>query len=101
MARQDKDQVTISNSDLTAEQKQQLIDLTAEFNQLETQRENINAKMNAARKAIKALGINLDAWRASRKRQKMDPEDRDEFDRSADICNRAFGVPVQADLFEE
>lgn len=95
-----KDDVVISNSDLSAEDKAKLVELNVDYNKLETERDNINAKMNAARKSIKALGINLDAWRASRRRQKMDPEDRDEFDRSADICNRAFGVPIQAELFE-
>lgn len=88
-----------SNSDLTPEQKVELAGFNSNYDKLEVERDQINAEMNAARKGIKALGINLDAWRASRRRAKMDPEDRQEFDRSADICNRSFGVPVQEELF--
>lgn len=62
-------------------------------------RENINAEINSSRKKIRALGINLDAWRASFTRMQMDPDDRDDFDRSRELCDEALGVPVQADLF--
>lgn len=89
-----------SNSELTEAEKLSLQEETAKYHGLQTQRDNINAKMNSCRKTIKALGINLDAWRASLKRQAMDPEKRTEFDRSAEECNKAFGIPVQQDLFE-
>jgi uncharacterized coiled-coil DUF342 family protein len=96
-----KDEVErLSNID-TAEVRDKLAELNAEIDKHEGQREVINSKINAARKSIKALGIDLDAWRASRRRAKMDPEDRDSFDRAAAVCNRAFGVPIQAELFDE
>lgn len=98
MARDDSKR---SNSELNEEALQIVRDKTAEIQKLTKDRSAINAKMNSARKAIKALGIDLDAWRASLRRKEMDPEDRNEFDRSQQECNRALGVPVQADLFGE
>jgi len=66
---------------------------------LEKQRSSINADITAERKAIKALNIDMDAWKASKRRAEMDPDVRAEFDRSQSVCNAALGVPVQADLF--
>ncbi|WP_422057348.1 hypothetical protein [Sphingomonas sp.] len=66
---------------------------------LEKQRASINADISAERKRIKASNIDMDAWRAAKRRREMDPDVRAEFDRSQTLCNKALGVPVQADLF--
>lgn len=88
------------NSDLSDDDRKELEDRSANIIRLTKQRADINAKMNADRKAIKALGIDLDAWRSAMRRKEMDPDVRAEFDRSQSICNDVFGIPVQADLFE-
>lgn len=95
-----------SNFDLTDEEKQTLIDETKAIRAAKKKREDINAQINASRKKIKSLGIDLDAWRASERRWEMDPDERDEFDRSHAIVNQALGIPSfayqnQADMFEE
>ena len=87
------------NSDLTAAEKSEIARLTREIKKMEDDRSAIGAKINSHRKQIKAFHIDLDAWRASKRRQEMDPDDRAEFDRSAAICNAALGVPMQAELF--
>jgi multidrug resistance efflux pump len=81
------------------EAKAQIADLTREIIQLEKKRESVNADINSARKKIKALNIDMDAWAASKRRASMDPDVRAEFDRSQALCNAAMGVPIQADLF--
>lgn len=68
--------------------------------QLEAQRDSVNANITAARKKIKAAGCNLDAWRAAKKRYDMDPEKRDDFDRSQVAANEALGIPLQGLLFD-
>lgn len=90
-----------SNYELTAEQMREIDDLTKEFIAIEKQVTALNADKNSKRKQIRALGVNLDAWRASVTRMRMDPDDRADFDRSREICDKALGVPVQADLFAE
>jgi len=101
MARQPKKQAAAGhNSDLSDDAKKDLEDRSANIVRLSKQRADLNAKINADRKAIKALGIDLDAWRAAMRRKEMDPDVRAEFDRSQSICNDVFGIPVQADLFE-
>lgn len=83
------------------EQLDVIKDTTTEIIQLETQRDLINANINSARKKIKAAGCNLDAWRAAKKRYDMDPQKRDDFDRSQVAANEALGIPLQGSLFEE
>ena len=85
--------------DFDPEVRDQVLKLTRSIIAGETRRADINAAINADRKAIKALGVDLDAWRASKRRLEMDPDVRKDFDRSQLICNNALGVPVQADLF--
>lgn len=72
-----------------------------ELQELEKQRESINAKMNEKRKSIKANGIDLDAFKASYRRFKMDPDVRAEFDRSIALVNEALGIPAQGSLFDD
>lgn len=79
--------------------KAQIADLTREIIALEKRRESVNADISSARSKIKALNVDMDAWRASKRRQEMDPDVRAEFDRSQALCNAALGVPIQADLF--
>lgn len=100
MAKQPKVKAQVGhNSDLSDDAKKELEDRSANIVRLSKQRADLNAKINADRKAIKALGIDLDAWRAAMRRKEMDPDVRTEFDRSQSICNDVFGIPVQADLF--
>lgn len=73
---------------------------TREVQGLEADRKAVNDKINERRSSIKALGIDMSAWAAAKKRKEMDPDDRDNFDRSAAMCNAALGVTVQGDLFE-
>lgn len=89
------------NSGLGPEEMATVATLTREINQIETKVKAMNADKNAKRKAIKAIGLDLDAWRASKRRQEMDPDDRAEFDRSHEVCNKALGVPLQAGLFDD
>jgi predicted nucleic acid-binding Zn-ribbon protein len=72
---------------------------TAKVIALEKQRKSINDDIAAAKSTIKALNVDMDAWKASKRRQAMDPDVRAEFDRSQALCNEALGVPIQADLF--
>lgn len=72
-----------------------------ELQDLEKQRESINAKMNEKRKSIKAQGIDLDAFKSSYRRFKMDPDVRAEFDRSIALVNEALGIPAQGSLFDD
>lgn len=95
---------TLSNSELSAEDRQAVADHTKKIRLLKRDRSELNAEINSERKKIRALGIDLDAWRASERRYEMDPDERSEFDRSYDECNMALGVPAhatQADMFEE
>ena len=87
------------NSDLSDEDKAQVAKLTAEIITQEKQRAALNAKINSNRKQIKAFGLDLEAWAASKKRQAMDPDVRAEFDRSLTITAEALGVPIQGSLF--
>ncbi|MEA3537633.1 MAG: hypothetical protein U9R73_00720 [Pseudomonadota bacterium] len=89
------------NSDLSDEDKAQIAKLTTEIVAQEKQRAALNAKINSNRKQIKAYGIDLEAWAASKKRQAMDPDVRAEFDRSLTITAEALGVPIQGSLFGE
>lgn len=73
---------------------------TREVQAFEADRKAVNDKINERRSSIKALGIDMTAWAAAKKRKEMDPDDRDNFDRSAAMCNAALGVTVQGDLFE-
>lgn len=82
-----------------AEIREAIASRTKDIVALEAKRADINADINAHRKAIRALGIDLDAWRAAKRRKEMDPDVRAEFDRSATLVNEALGIPVQADLF--
>lgn len=66
---------------------------------LSKKRDQVNAEINSERKAIKALNIDLDAWRSAFKRYKMDTDVRAEFDRSKRLVDEALGIPDQADLF--
>jgi uncharacterized protein (UPF0335 family) len=88
------------NFDLSPEDLKEIEQLTRNIIALEKKRDDINADINSDRKKIRALGIDLDAWKASLRRFKMDPDDRDNFDRSRELVDRALGIPVQADLFE-
>lgn len=72
-----------------------------DLQKLEKQRESINAQMNEKRKAIKAQGVDLDAFKASYRRFKMDPDVRAEFDRSIALVNEALGIPAQGSLFDD
>lgn len=76
----------------------QIKDRTLNIIALKKQRESINAKINSDRKAIKALNVNMEAWAGALKRFEMDPDQREEFDRSRMLCDNALGVP-QGDLF--
>lgn len=82
-----------------AELREIIASETANIINFEKQRKVINDKITSARSNIKALNIDMDAWRASKRRQEMDPDVRAEFDRSQSLCNDALGVPIQADLF--
>jgi uncharacterized protein (UPF0335 family) len=90
-----------NNYTLSAEDLKDIEDRTKRIISLEEDRDEINADINAERKAIKAKGIDLDAWKASLKRFRMDPEQREKFDQSQANVNAALGVPIQADLFAE
>lgn len=89
------------NEAMSAEDMKAIEDATAAILGLEKRRESINADIASERAKIKALGVNMDAWRASFTRSKMDPDKRDEFDRSRLVCDQALGIPVQGDLFAE
>lgn len=67
----------------------------------EKKRAEINADINAERKTIIALGVPAAALAASLARYKMDPEQREEFDMGRQFVDKALGIPVQADLFDE
>jgi hypothetical protein len=73
---------------------------TGNIIQFEKRRSAINDDITASRSKIKALNIDMDAWRAAKRRQSLDPDVRSEFDRSATVCNAALGCPIQADLFK-
>ncbi len=77
----------------------QIAEQTKLISTLEAKRDSINADINAARKRIKALNVDMDAWRGSYRRFKMDPDQRIEFDKSRMLCDAALGVPIQTDLF--
>lgn len=89
------------NEAMSAEDMKLIEDATAKVIGLEKKRESINADIASERAKIKALGINMDAWRATLARFKMDEDKRAEFDRSRIVCDQALGVPVQGDLFED
>lgn len=74
---------------------------TANVVMLERKRKAINDDISASRSKIKACKIDMDAWKASKRRQAMDPDVRAEFDRSHQFINAALGVPVQGSLFGE
>jgi hypothetical protein len=69
--------------------------------ELETERTATNADINAIRKRIYARGISAAALAASVARFKMDTEQREQFDRSRQIVDKALGIPVQGNLFGE
>lgn len=87
------------NSDLSPEELNELAKLTMEIQDIEDKVSALNAGKNAKRKAIKAMRIDLDAWRAAKRRLEMDPDQRDHFDQSQATCNAALGVPIQGALF--
>lgn len=89
------------NEAMSAEDMKAIEDATNKIIGLEKKRESINADINSERKKIRALGVNLDAWRASLTRLRMDEDKRAEFDRSRIVCDQALGVPVQGDLFAD
>jgi hypothetical protein len=68
---------------------------------LANQRKAINDKITANLARVKALNIDMVAYKAGAKRYKMDPDVRIEFDRSVTQVNLALGIPVQADLFAD
>ena len=69
--------------------------------QLEAERTETNADINAIRKRILAKGIPAPALAASLARFRMDTEQRAAFDRGRSIVDKALGIPVQGDLFGE
>ena len=89
------------NSSFDPEQMTRIKALTAEIRKLEADRKAVNESIGERRAAIKAMGVDMDAYAASKRRMEMDPDDRDVFDRSQALCNAALGVPVQKDLFDE
>jgi hypothetical protein len=89
-----------SNFNLSKGDLAEIEQLTREIQALEKDRKAVNDDINAARSKIKAKGINMAAYNAAKTRKEMDPDDRDNFDRSAVMCNAALGVTVQGDLFE-
>lgn len=97
MARSDPPPADHNEAQLRDEVKERTNNIIA----LEKKRSSINADINAERKKIKALNIDMDAWKASKRRAEMDPDVRAEFDRSQAVCNAALGVPIQADLFND
>ena len=88
------------NFSLTREQLGQVEEWTRDVQALEGRRSAINDQIAEKRGAIKALGIDMDAWRAAKRRKEMDPEDRANFDRSQAMVNAALGIPIQGDLFQ-
>lgn len=96
-----RDNEAVRKIDLEALDEDELSTLkeaTREIRSLEVERGEINDKIAAARKRIKALGIDLDAWRASKRRLEMDPDDRTRFDHSHIQCNKALNVPIKGQL---
>lgn len=71
---------------------------TVTITQLGNERDAINARMNSERKRIKAIGIDLDGWRASKRRLEMDPDDRAKFDHSFEQANIALRIPIPKTL---
>jgi len=90
-----------SNFNLSKGDLAKIEQLTREVQGLESERGEVNAAINERRASIKALGIDMNAWAAAKKRKEMDPDDRDNFDRSAAMCNAALGITIQGDLFEQ
>lgn len=84
-----------------AELREIIRDRTDRIISLERQRKAINDDIGAERSAIKALNIDMDAWKAGKRRYAMDKDVRSEFDRSITVVNAALGIPVQAELFGE
>jgi outer membrane murein-binding lipoprotein Lpp len=89
-----------SNFNLSKGDLAKIEQLTREVQALENDRAAVNADINEKRASIKALGIDMSAWAAAKRRKEMDPDDRDNFDRSAAMCNAALGITIQGDLFE-
>jgi hypothetical protein len=98
MARDDEAARKLKIEALDEDELETVRSATAEIRACEEERDAINARMNAARKRIKALGVDLDAWRASKRRLEMDPEDRTKFDHSHIQCNKALNVPLRGQL---
>lgn len=73
-------------------------DATHAIRRLQEERDAINAEMNSERKKIKAIGVDLDGWRASKRRLEMDPDDRAKFDHSFDQANIALGIAIPKSL---
>ncbi|MES2289312.1 MAG: hypothetical protein V4530_06190 [Pseudomonadota bacterium] len=101
MARGPKKSASPPSDHNEAELREIIRDNTDAIVALEKQRKNINDKISEKRSEIKALNIDMDAWKAGKRRYAMDKDVRSEFDRSITVVNAALGIPVQADLFGE
>ena len=91
-----------SGSDMDDQEIKDAINaMTKDIIALENKRSSINADINAHRKKIKSMGVDLDAWKAQKRRAAMDEDERIEFDRSATLVANALGKPIQTDMFDQ
>lgn len=68
---------------------------------LKKQRKAINDQIAAKKSEIKGLNIDMDAFQAGARRYEMDPDVRDEFDRSMETVNAALGIKFKSSLFDD
>lgn len=73
--------------------------VTDENISLARKRKAINDQILANYSEVKALNIDMTAYKAAARRYEMDADVRHDFDRSITQVNQALGIPVQPDLF--
>lgn len=84
---------------LSKEDRAHLAGLHAKVVQHKKEAADANAKANAARKEMRAMGIDLGAYAAVMARDAMDTDKRLIFDASMKNLSEALGIPIQGDLF--
>ena len=78
---------------------QAVVDFSNKLDEIQLQREELNASKAAAQAQLVNMGFNADALKAAISYAKTPEDKRQNFDLSYQYARRALGCPVQDDLF--